>query len=228
MTAVLHVISDRKRHTLPVETALLLAADAGADVIQIRDKRAAARDTYELCQQVVKANAKTAVFVNDRTDIAMAAQLPGIHLGGASLPVAVVREVVARSAWQGVIGVSVHSVEEAIEAQRANADYVTFGHVFGSESHRGLAPKGVRALARVVDALDIPVVAIGGIDATNVDLVLETGCAGVAVIGAVLQSDDPARATDILKSRMARSSAKPKCNFPLKDASEGSKVSAEV
>ncbi|MBX5437828.1 MAG: thiamine phosphate synthase [Alicyclobacillaceae bacterium] len=217
--AVLHVLSDRSRHRLPLLSALTEAARGGADVIQVREKRAPAADVYQFCEDLRKscqaAGLAVQLFVNDRLDVAMAAAADGVHLAAKSLPVAVARKVCRQTGWQGLIGCSVHSLEEALAAEQAGADYVTFGHVYASESHPGLPPRGVRELARIVDALHIPVVAIGGITAANAEPVLQTGCSGIAVIGAVLDQDDPCAAARTLREAVERIRVPPKVPFPL-------------
>lgn len=214
MKAVLHVISDRNRHRLPILDALVQAAKGGADVLQIRDKKAPAAETYalvgQLQQRLYTAEIAPDLLVNDRTDIAIAADLTGVHLAAKSLPIAVVAMLRDRAGWSGSIGCSVHSFDEAVEAQHAGADYVTFGHIFTSESHPGVPPRGLRELRRIVDALSIPVMAIGGIDQTNVGAVLDTGCSGIAVIGAVLDTDNPLAATQTLKQAMEQTATQPK------------------
>lgn len=217
MTAVIHVISDRQRHHLPLLDALVLAAQGGADVIQIREKKAPAAETYaqitELQQHLSELEQIPAVFVNDRVDIALSANLAGVHLAAKSLPLQVARSLRDRARWSGWIGCSVHSLDEAMAAERAGADYVTFGHVFSSQSHPGIPPRGLHTLRRVVDVLSIPVIAIGGIDHKNVQPVLETNCSGIAVIGAVLNAEDPFEATRALRQAVERSSAIPKVPF---------------
>ncbi|MDI9259463.1 thiamine phosphate synthase [Alicyclobacillus sendaiensis] len=219
MTHVLHVLSDRARGAkVPLEEALWLAALGGADVIQVREKKAPALAVFEFARELLarlrEAGSGARVLVNDRLDVALAAGADGVHLAAKSLPVAAAREVVQRAGGGLLLGCSVHSLEEARAAEAAGADYVTFGHIFPTASHPGLPPKGVRELARVVEALAIPVVAIGGIDAGNVAEVLATGASGVAVIGAVVEAADPRAAAARLKEAMARCAAAPKVPFP--------------
>lgn len=217
MAAVLHVISDRQRNRRPLIESLVASVRAGADYVQIREKRAPAGDTYQLARDlqgrlqdlVPPAN----VIVNDRMDIAMAANLQGVHLAAKSLPVAVACAVRQRSDWQGLIGCSVHDLQEARRAEQAGADYVTFGHIFPTASHVDLPARGLAGLRAVVAALSIPVLAIGGIEVSNVRSVLETGCSGVAVIGAVLDADDPYTATGDLREAMTTSHIAPKISF---------------
>ncbi|SIS52590.1 thiamine phosphate synthase [Alicyclobacillus vulcanalis] len=219
MTHVLHVLSDRSRQAaVPLEEALWLAAEGGADVLQVREKKAPALAVYEMTRSLLSrirdGGLATSVLVNDRVDVALAAGANGVHLAAKSLPVGAVRDLLAAVQKPLVIGCSVHSLEEALAAEAAGADYVTFGHVFPTASHPGLPPKGVRELARVVEALSIPVVAIGGIDAANVAEVLAAGASGVAVIGAVVESPDPRGAAARIKEAMARCQAPPKVTFP--------------
>lgn len=220
MSAVLHVISDRTRHRLPLLETLVLAAQGGADVIQIREKKAPAAETYKFAIQLQEAlegqMPKPALFVNDRVDVAMSAHLSGVHLAAKSLPLSATHELRLQAKWFGKIGCSVHSLEEALAAEQAGADYVTFGHIYASESHPGVPPRGLHALRRVVDALSIPVIAIGGIDHANVDPVLATGCSGVAVIGAILKAESPLDATRRLRDSMLRLNRVPKVEFQIK------------
>ncbi|GGJ01714.1 thiamine-phosphate synthase [Alicyclobacillus cellulosilyticus] len=218
MSFVLHVVSDPKRTALPLFEALVQSARGGADILQVRDKKAPAAETFAFCTRLLEAvrhhGAAPGVIVNDRVDVAMAAGAHGVHLAAKSLPPGAVRRLRAAAGWAGVIGCSVHSYEAAVAAAEQGADYITFGHVFASESHPGVPPRGLHELRRIVEAVPIPVVAIGGIDRTNLDLVLETGVSGIAVIGAVLAQDDPCRAASALKEAMAKSRAKPRHPFP--------------
>ncbi len=225
MRAVLHVLSDRQRSAGSLLHVLAETVAGGADIVQIRDKRAPAAELFALCtavgERVERDRLPARVFVNDRLDIALAANLAGVHLAARSLPVAAACSVRQRAGWSGLVGVSVHSVEEAVAAASQGADYVTYGHIYASESHRGQPPRGVRALARVVESVAVPVVAIGGVDASNIDAVLETGCAGVAVIGAVLAVADPRGATEKLRAALERSRVRPYCPFPNKEEENG-------
>ncbi len=195
MSPVLHVLSDRQRHTLPLEVALVAAARGGADVLQIREKKAPAKEIFELVQKIQwrvrELSLPTKIFVNDRVDVALATEADGVHLAAKSLPVKVAVAIRDRSGWQGKIGCSVHTLEEALQAELEGADYVTFGHIYASESHPGQPPRGLFALQKIVQSVSIPVIAIGGIESTNLEPVLTTGCNGVAVIGAVLHHVDP-------------------------------------
>ncbi len=209
---VLHVVTDPLESRLPLPEALRRAASAGVDAIQVREK---GRPADELLAHVLAAvgSGCPCVLVNDRVDVALAAKAAGVHLPARSLPVAAARRLLPRAAgW--LVGRSVHGVQEAQQAARDGADYVTFGHVFQTGSKPGLPPQGVTTLRQVVEAATVPVLAIGGVTPENVDTLLETGCAGVAVIRAVLAAEDPGGAVAALRRAMAASRATPRHPFP--------------
>ena len=120
------------------------------------------------------------VLVNDRLDVALAAGAAGVHLGGQSMPVSTVRQLAPRSF---VIGVSCHSLEEAIAAESAGADYLLLGPVFETPSKLKYGPPlGLDELRRVNAQIRIPVLALGGITVERVRPCLEAGAAGIAGI----------------------------------------------
>jgi thiamine-phosphate pyrophosphorylase len=121
----------------------------------------------------VAAGTKTRVLVNDRLDIALAAGINGVHLPADGLPPERVRPLVK------LLGVSTHTIEEAIEAEKARADFIVFGPIFESP---GKSAIGLDPLRKVAAAVKIPVLAIGGVNDRNAQGVLEAGAAGIAGI----------------------------------------------
>lgn len=163
------------------------AVEAGVSLIQIREKNLSARHLFELTRSVVGAVARSAarVLVNDRADIAFAAEADGVHLTARSMSPAVIRDNFPR---QFVVGVSTHSVDEAVTAGNAGADFAVFGPVF--ETTGKSEPQGLAALRTVCARVGpFPVLAIGGIDAEHVDEVLRAGASGVAAIRAFADAD---------------------------------------
>jgi len=178
------------------------------DWIQVRDHQASARDLYELARAVVGICRPLGarVAVSDRLDVALAVGADAVQLGARSLPVAVARGL-ARASSSPVdfrIGASVHDLNAARRAEAEGADWVTFGHVYPTASHPGEAPRGLAGLSGVVAAVSAPVIAIGGIDRSNVGEVLKAGAAGVAVISAILSAPDPGAATAELRRALDR------------------------
>ncbi len=205
----LHLVTDRLETRLELSQAIAAAVRGGVDAVQVRDRGEPADAVLQTALAARGAAPHAVLLVNDRADVAMAAGADGVHLPARGLPAGVVRRLLPSAAgW--LVGVSVHSVEEARLAAAAGADYVTYGHIFPTGSKPGLPSRGVAALAEVVAAVEIPVLAIGGITPTNVASALETRCAGVAVIRALLQEADPERAAAAFREAMARSGSRPK------------------
>ena len=196
----MQVVTDPRLDRKRLLAAVAAAVENGADWVQVRDPAASGRALYDLAREVVEVCSPRGgrVVVNDRTDVALAVAADGVQLGQRSLPVGVVRRIAPGLQ----VGVSVHSLDEARVAEAAGADWLTFGHVFPTASHPDEPPRGLPALTEVCQAIRIPVVAIGGIDAGRVPEVLAAGAAGIAVISAILGADDPGKATRELASRL--------------------------
>jgi thiamine-phosphate pyrophosphorylase len=161
-----------------------LAAAAGVDWVQIREKDLRAKELLALVKQAI-ACGTAKVIVNDRLDVALAVGAAGVHLGRESAPVAeVVLWCRAGNAPAGfLIGVSCHSLEEAREAETKGASYAFFGPVFETPSKRSFGPpQGIAELAAVCGQVRIPVIAIGGVDEKDAAECIRAGAAGIAAI----------------------------------------------
>jgi thiamine-phosphate pyrophosphorylase len=222
----LHLITEPRRNFADLIAAVGQAAPAGVDWVQLRDKSASAltmyRQAMELRQilspdsvplpsQWERLGEGTRLSINDRLDVAMAVGASGVHLAGQSLPVAAA--AIMAQPRRLLVGRYVHSLDEALDAVKQGADYVTFGHVFPSTSKPGLEPRGIAQLAEIVLAVDVPVLAIGGINLANLDQVLATGCAGIAVISAILAAPDPGQAAAELRRVLDGSPHQPRHSF---------------
>lgn len=209
----LQVITDRRAAKRGLAAAVEAALGAGVDSVQVRDKGAPAAELHASALEIARLVRATdaRLLVNDRVDVALAVRAHGAHLAAKSLPPDVARGLL--EPWQ-LLGVSVHSVEAAVAAARAGADYLTYGHVYPTWTHAGEPGRGVQALAAVVAAVEVPVLAIGGIDARRVGEVLATGCAGIAVISAVLSAEDPGGAAASLRAALDAVEARPRRTFP--------------
>ncbi len=217
----LHLVTERLIRPGSSLPRIAAAVAGGVDWVQLRDRSAAAVELYDWACAVQailasrRGGPRAALSVNDRLDVALAVGADGVHLAGRSLPVAVARRL---AGGRVLVGRSVHSVEEARQAAADGAQYLTFGHVYPSSSKEGLAPRGTAQLAAVVAAVDVPVLAIGGITAANLAEVLDTGCAGIAVISAILSAADPERAARGLRDAMDASRSTPRRPFRPTDA----------
>ena len=156
------------------------AVESKINLIQIREKQLAARFVFELASEAAKITrqTRTKILVNDRADVALAANADGVHLTTASLSAETIRRAFPPNF---IIGVSAHTIEEAEIAKRHGANFVTFSPIFSSPGKGN--PQGVEKLREVCERLKpFPVVALGGIDETNFREVLQAGASGFAAI----------------------------------------------
>ncbi|MCH8889515.1 MAG: thiamine phosphate synthase [Myxococcales bacterium] len=175
------------------------ACEGGASIVQLRAKRATDSVALEWAEAIREITRKFDVgfFVNDRFDLALAADADGVHLGQDDFPPSEIPIGVRASL---LVGRSTHSLEQAREACEEPVDYIAFGPIFATETKDSPGdPRGVERLAEVVRAVQPqPVIAIGGIDLGNVARVAEAGVAGIAVISAIADAADPRRAARAL------------------------------
>lgn len=174
------------------------AVEGGADVIQLREKDIPAREIMALGRAIRKAIAGTgALFIiNDRPDIAAASGADGVHLGQDDLPPEEARAILGKGK---IIGISTHSLEQALAAEKAGADYVGVGPVFATPTKPDYVPVGTGLVREVSKTIKIPFVAIGGIDAGNIGQVLDAGARRIAVVRAVCGAGDVRNAAKSLK-----------------------------
>ncbi len=197
----LYAVTDRHwlgEHTLcqQVEAAL----QGGVTCVQLREKHlpdqellALAKDLAPLCRRY-----GVPFIVNDRPDIALAVGADGVHLGQEDLQIAKARAAVGNRL---LIGASAHTVEEALEARRQGADYLGVGAVFATGTKTNVTEMPRETLRAICRAVDIPVVAIGGITKDNLHLLSGTGIDGIAVVSAIFaQPDCRAAAEELLET----------------------------
>jgi thiamine-phosphate diphosphorylase len=168
------------------------AVDAGVDLVQVRERDLDAGALADLVAALLAVSRGTAtrLIVNDRIDVALSCGADGVHLRGDSIPIAAARRLAPAGF---LIGRSVHGVDEAIGA--AGADYLIAGTVFASASKRGSADLlGIAGLRAIVQAVDRPVLAIGGVTAARLGEVAASGAAGFAAIGLFMASHPDAEA----------------------------------
>ncbi|MFA5165371.1 MAG: thiamine phosphate synthase [Candidatus Omnitrophota bacterium] len=177
------------------------AVEGGADIIQLREKEMPAREIVALGRAIRKAVDGTgALFIiNDRPDIAAASGADGVHLGQDDLPQEEARAIIGKGK---VIGVSTHSLEQALAAEKAGADYIGVGPVFATPTKPDYIPVGTGLIREVSKKVKIPFVAIGGIDTGNVGQVLDAGARRIAVVRAVCGAGDVRNAARSLKERL--------------------------
>ncbi len=179
-------------------TAVEEALKGGVTMLQLREKTASSRDFYQLAVRMKELAAvyQVPLIIDDRLDIALAADAGGLHVGQDDLPVAVARRILGPVK---ILGYSVSTVEEAIYGERNGADYLGAGPVYatGSKADAG-SPIGIDGLRQIKQSVAIPVVGIGGLGEANILDVKRTGVDGASVISAIMGSRDLKRAAGAL------------------------------
>ena len=165
-------------------------------MIQLRDKRAGPRQLLPQAREMARLCRDRGVrfIVNDRLDLALAADADGVHLGQDDLPPRAARKLLGS---RKILGISTHSLEQAVRAAENGADYLGIGPIFATATKStGYEPVGCEMIRQLRSRIDLPLLAIGGITLDNVGEVIRAGATGAAVISAIIGSDDIARATE--------------------------------
>ena len=184
-----------------VEEVLGEMLRAGVTMLQLRVKSLAAKDFLTLGQRVRKATEThhCRLIVNDRVDIAMACNADGVHLGQDDLPLHAGRKLLGNK----IIGVSTHDIEQAQQAESGGADYIGFGPMFGTTTKdTGLTARGIAMLKQIRAAVNVPIVAIGGVNEQNVTQVWQAGADSAAIISDILSAEDIAGKVARLRARI--------------------------
>jgi len=196
----LYVVTDRKASggMSESETAELAYA-GGADVVQLRMKDSTPEEMLEQAMLIKNISDKymRLFIVNNNVDIAILSDADGIHLGQSDMSVKEARELIGD---EKLIGVTVHNVDEAVEAERSGADYVSIGSIFSTTvKSDAIQNLGLDAVYLVKQAVDIPVIAIGGINRGNIQDVIRAGADGVAVVSAAISQNNIPKAVHELR-----------------------------
>ena len=200
--AGLYVILDTQtlkgRNEVEVAHQVILG---GARVIQLRDKQRSKSQLLEVARELKEVCHESGILfiINDYLDLALAVDSDGLHLGQKDLPVSEARRLLP---MDKLIGCSVTTQSEAIRAQSDGADYIAVGAIYPTPSKEGFKLVGLETLQEIRNSVSLPLVAIGGIDHTNVEAVVRTVADGVAVIKAVLGAENVREATHELVARI--------------------------
>lgn len=192
----LHVLTDTVLQSCFSHVELAkLAIEGGADTIQFRQKRGSTREMIETAREMnqVCQEGHVVFIVNDRLDVAIAAEADGVHLGQDDFPIPLARKLLGK---EKIIGGSATTLSEARKVLLEGADYVGFGPVYLTTSKEDASPaSGIALLEQVTEEIPLPVIAIGGITPKNAPDIMRAGAYGIAVISAVCCQEDPKRAT---------------------------------
>ncbi len=167
---------------------------AGCSIVQYREKEKETGEMVAEAKQIAALCKKNKILflINDRIDVALAVDADGVHLGQQDMPVVIARKLLGKNK---TIGLTVHSVEEAAQAQNQGVDYVSVSPIFSTATKQDAGkPVGIELIKEIKRAVKVPVVAIGGINEQNVQQVLQTGADSVAIISAIVCAGNAAEA----------------------------------
>ena len=173
------------------------AINGGVSVVQIREKTADTLDFYNLALKVKEITTKYNVplIINDRVDVALAVDADGVHVGQSDMPCDITRELIGENK---ILGVSAATIDEAKKAEKDGADYIGTGAVFPTSTKDDAPSITKKDLKNIVDSINIPVVAIGGINIENANELKNTGISGLSVVSAIMSADNPKKASEKL------------------------------
>lgn len=196
LSSRLLVVTDRHQtKERPLVSLLQRVLTAGISTIHLRERDLSTRELVALARemQAVTVSSRSQLLINDRIDIALAMEGVGVHLRSNSLPPSVARRLLGP---QRLMGISVHSVEEAVQAESQGADYIVLGPIYETPSKQMFGPPlGIQTLEEACRLVRIPIVGIGGVTAERAREIRHAGAFGVAVITAILGADDVESAT---------------------------------
>ncbi|HFV3492177.1 TPA: thiamine phosphate synthase [Streptococcus pneumoniae] len=165
------------------------ACRSGVTIVQLREKNLTTNQYYQLAKQVKEITDayQVPLIIDDRLDVCLAVDAAGLHIGDDELPVSVARQVLGP---EKILGVTAKTVKRALEAEKAGADYLGTGAIFPTTTKENAPITLISTLKTICQTVAIPIVAIGGLTSENIDQLMGTGIAGVAVVRDLMQAED--------------------------------------
>ena len=186
----LYLVTNRYQDSLEsflekVETA----CRSGVTIVQLREKNLTTNQYYQLAKQVKEITDayQVPLIIDDRLDVCLAVDAAGLHIGDDELPVSIARQVLGP---EKILGVTAKTVKRALEAEEGGADYLGTGAIFPTTTKENAPITLISTLKTICQRVAIPVVAIGGLTSENIDQLIGTGIAGVAVVRDLMQAED--------------------------------------
>lgn len=178
------------------------ACKGGVTLLQLREKNKSGRELLELAFQVknIADRYKIPLIIDDRIDIALACDAAGVHVGQSDIPVAYARKILGAGK---IVGATAKTVLQAVEAYEQGADYLGTGAIFPTSTKVVTVITDVGTLNDICAAVPIPVVAIGGLNAGNMDVLKDSPISGVAVVSAIMKAHNPKSAAEEIRAKLS-------------------------
>ncbi len=183
-----YFITDRNLSKKGINNDVKAAVSAGVKCVQYRDENADLERVFKEALKLRKICKNVTFLVNDHVDIALRVNADGVHLGQDDLPVVMARRILGDNK---IIGLTVHSLKEAREAKKSGADYIAISPIFITNTKRDAGkPKGLRLIKKIKKTVNLPIIAIGGINLFNAKEVIRAGANGLCAISSVVTKPD--------------------------------------
>jgi len=199
----LYLVTDRSLSKgRSIEWIVEEAVKGGVTMVQLREKQSNTREFAELAIRLKQQLQPIGIplIINDRLDIALAANADGLHIGQNDMPYPVARHLLGRDK---IIGLSVENMEQVQEANSLDADYIGISPVFSTNTKTDTrTPFGLDGIRKAAVITSHPTVAIGGVNETNAGQIIRAGASGIAVVSAIMSADDPMKAAQRLKQQI--------------------------
>ncbi|MGY3766109.1 thiamine phosphate synthase [Vagococcus vulneris] len=179
------------------------ACQSGVSMVQLREKKATTRRFYELASTVKKITDDYSIplIINDRIDICLAVDAAGVHIGDDELPVDVTRQLIGPDKW---LGVSSKTVAASLAAEKNGADYLGVGAIFPTSTKKNAEEVSIDTLKQITRETTIPVVAIGGINTTNLSILADSGISGISLVSDIMLAESVKQKTKMLRGVINR------------------------
>ena len=186
----LYLVTNRYQNSVESFLAKIeTACRSGVTIVQLREKNLTTNQYYQLAKEVKEITDayQVPLIIDDRLDVCLAVDAAGLHIGDDELPVSVARQVLGP---EKILGVTAKTVKRALEAEEGGADYLGTGAIFPTTTKENAPITLISTLKTICQRVAIPVVAIGGLTSENIEQLIGTGIAGVAVVRDLMQAED--------------------------------------
>ena len=169
----------------------------GTGIVQLREKNTDTGEFYKLAKNLKELTSKYNIplIINDRLDIALAIDADGIHVGQSDIPADIIRNIIGKNK---ILGVSAATIKDAKKAKKDGADYIGTGAIFPTKT-KDADCISIEYLKEIVDSVNIPIIAIGGLTESNIKSLADTNISGISVVSAIMDSENPKKASENLK-----------------------------
>ncbi|MCP5006869.1 MAG: thiamine phosphate synthase [Planctomycetes bacterium] len=197
----IYVLISSNIASLPVKETAELVVRGGADAIQLREKTMSDCEFISLGWQIRELTNKsdTLLIINDRINVAKELDADGVHLGQHDSSIGLAKESLGTDK---IVGASTHNISQAIQAQRDGADYIATGPIYPTETKAMELPVGTGLIREAIKVINIPIIAIGAINLSNLDQVLRAGASRIAVCSAIISTNDIFNSTREFKQKL--------------------------